>query len=98
MNERNPRTLGQPLQLRAVICPSLASIQGVLQSTVVRTHPQFPERISKDNAQNGAVVFSLGRINREPTTGRLIQLFKIVGGQVRLKVFMTAPDQGCDAP
>ena len=64
----------------------------MLQLSVVRAHPQFVgTRCRRRNAQNGAVVLRLCRINRQSTACRLAQFRRVVGGQIRAQGFPRRP-------
>ena len=84
VNERNPRTRRQALQLGAVVRPRRTSVGGVLESSVVGAHPKLiGTRLGRRDAQNRAVVFSLGRVDGQSPARGLFQLGRIVGRQVR---------------
>ena len=83
VNLRDPRPLGEPLDALRVVCPCRASIGRMLDAAIIGTDPNFSftQGVGR-NAQDGAVVLSLGRINGQSAGLRLVLLFGVVGREV----------------
>ena len=80
---RDPRPLRQPLQLGPVVRPRRPSVGGVLQASVIRAHPNFVwSGGGRGDAQDGAVVLRLGRVDGQASAGGLLKLVRVVGGQI----------------
>ena len=95
MDEGDPRPLRQALEFGAVVGPRLPPVCGVLQPSIVGAHPQLVGILrGRCDAQNRAVVFRFGGVDGQATTGGLLQLVWIVGGQIRTQRFPSSASVG----
>ena len=95
VNEGNPRPRREPLDVHGVIRPRFATVGRVLEPPIVRAHPNLalPMRARGDR-EDRAVVLGLRSVDGQAARECLLELGRVVGGQVWAERFPAVPPVG----